>query len=101
MIQGIYKVGFTGPKGTGAGVVTIKDGKFTGGDSYLWYRGTFQESNGQISATLQTGRHTAGGGGSVFGQDSVSVTLLGNGNDAGFTVAQPGFTAVATKLADI
>jgi hypothetical protein len=108
MRDGLYKVAFTTPRGSGTGVLAIQGGRVRGGDSRTYYVGTFDENNGQITAHVKVDLHTnTPFMASVFGMDRVNVTLTGSaqGDSAqltGTATEAPGvtFRAVLTRLAD-
>jgi hypothetical protein len=82
MKTGLYKVSFKTPIGTGAGVVVLENGMIRGGDSMMFYRGTFTEIGGKFVAEVAAGKHTTiPGMGSVFGRDNVSISLGGTNTD--------------------
>jgi hypothetical protein len=106
MRDGLYKVDFRTQGGSGAGVVVLQGGKVRGGDSGLYYAGTFAENGDQITAQIATNRHTVGIG-SVFGRDRVNISLRGTakGDTAqmtGTAAEAPGlnFQASLTRIAD-
>jgi hypothetical protein len=86
----------------------LNDGKAQGGDSGLYYDGSYQVSGDQFSATLSTGRHDRNTGMvSVFGVDEVTINLQGSwsGDQAtvrGSSPQAPGvsFDATLKRLAD-
>ncbi len=87
MQNGLYKVAFQTPMGQGAGVVVIADGTVKGGDSGMYYVGTFQEVTDQFTATLHVQRHSnMAGVPSVFGVDNVHLTLPGTSTNTSATV---------------
>lgn len=108
MRNGLYKVEFTTPKGAGSGVVTLSDGKMGGGDSVLYYRGTYAMNGNSFTATVQTDRHTvAPAMPAVFGQDRVNINVAGTfqgdvANMTGTAKEAPGvnFKARLSRLAD-
>lgn len=78
MRNGLYRVHFQTPRGGGAGVVALQDGKISGGDSRIYYTGTYSESGVQFTAQVKTDAHTPTPGMvSVFGVDRVNITLKG------------------------
>jgi hypothetical protein len=104
--DGLYKVGFQTPIGAGAGVVYLSGGKMWGGDSSIYYVGTYTQSGNQFNASVATNRHTAGLT-SVFGIDRVHISLSGqiDGNSAtmqGTAAEAPRviFQAILTKISD-
>lgn len=76
MLDGLYKVHFAGPLGTGSGVIVLSGDGFMGGDGAIAYTGTFKQSGSTVEATLMTFRHTAGVE-SVLGTDIVTMSLTG------------------------
>src|SRR5580700_7465704 len=79
MKEGLYQINFKTPGGgPGAGVIVLENGTIRGGDSMLFYRGTFSESGDKFTAHVVTGKHTTiPGMNSVFGRDIVTITLSG------------------------
>lgn len=80
MLDGLYVVTFKTDLGEGAGVVSLRDGKFAGGDSAMIYRGTVSQSGHNVEAHVTVSRHTQGMP-SVLGVDSASLSLKGPGDD--------------------
>ena len=76
MRNGLYGVQFNTPIGSGAGVVTLADGKLSGGDSALYYLGTYYSEGNRLSAEMRTGRHSLVMP-SVFGIDNLLISLSG------------------------
>lgn len=106
MISGLYSVRFQTPLGAGAGVVYAQDGQLWGGDSGIYYRGSFQENGGELTATINVDRH-ASGMNSVFGVDKAAIHLKGriNGTSvscSGTSPQAPGvaFTAALERISD-
>lgn len=81
MEPGLYKASFSGPHGSGFGVVDLNGEQFRGGDSVIAYTGSLAQTGTDIVAQLRTFRHSPGGV-SVFGIDAVSVTLRGKAGSA-------------------
>jgi hypothetical protein len=81
LTDGFYIVQFRTPKGTGAGVLTLADGKLRGGDSAIMYTGSYSQEGDKFTAQVSTKRHTQGMP-SVFGVDSVTLTLAGKSSDS-------------------
>lgn len=108
MKNGLYCVSFQTPLGSGAGVVVLRDGKVQGGDSGLYYDGTYAVDGDKFSADLRTDRHDRNTGMvSVFGTDRVTIRLEGTwaGDQAtvkGSSPQAPGvsFSATLRRLAD-
>lgn len=76
LTDGFYKVQFQTPIGAGGGVVVLSDGKLRGGDSAIAYSGTYSVDGDNFTAQVKTSRHSNGMP-SVFGKDSVNITLKG------------------------
>jgi hypothetical protein len=108
MREGLYKVQFQTQLGAGAGVAVARDGKMWGGDSGIFYTGTYKDEGGTITASVAIDRHTKHPGiASVFGVDRANITLTGK--DTGSTITMTGkaaqapgvsFQAILTHLAD-
>jgi hypothetical protein len=78
VLDGLYKVEFNTPMGAGIGIVCLDGGKLRGGDSGLFYVGSYGSDGDRFIANVTTGRHTAIPGTiSVFGVDRVHITLKG------------------------
>ena len=104
--DGLYRAAFQTPLGAGAGVVHALGGKMWGGDSAIYYVGTYNEASDQLSANVATGRHTQGLP-SIFGIDRVHITL--KGKTQGDTITLEGraveapnvaFQVILTRLSD-
>ena len=110
MRDGLYKVQFQVPGDVGTGVVVLEGGKLRGGDSSIYYIGTYTRDGDQFTAQVATNAHTKVPGVrsvSVFGVDKVNITLNGtvNGDSAQMTGTAreaPGvaFQALLTRIAD-
>lgn len=82
--DGIYKASFQTPLGIGFGVVTLIDGHLTGGDSSMYYVGTYQSDGAHIEAQIRVRPHSAVYGiASVLGTANANVTLTGTVVDDG------------------
>jgi hypothetical protein len=106
LIDGLYSVRFKTPMGEGAGVVSLIGGRLRGGDAGIAYLGSYKHADDNFTATVKTQRHTPGLG-SVFGKDSVTISLAGksSGGSAtctGTAAEAPGvtFQAVLTHISD-
>jgi hypothetical protein len=106
MQDGLYSVRFQTPMGGGAGVVFLQGGKLRGGDTSMWYAGQYTDNGGKFTASVAVARHTQGLP-SVFGVDSVNITLTGNSTDTtaqatGSATQAPGvsFQANLSRLSD-
>lgn len=106
LTNGLYKVGFQTPLGEGFGVVTLEDGRLLGGDSMMYYIGTYQQNGDAFTAQVSVATHSViPGGGSVFGVPEATIQLNGSstGNTAQVSGSSPqapgvGFTASLTRL---
>lgn len=104
--DGFYKVSFQTRLGGGAGVVILSSGKMYGGDSSIYYVGTYTQSGDEFTASVATNRHTTGLQ-SVFGVDRVHISLRGKTSGdvvtmQGTAAEAPGVTFQATlsKISD-
>jgi hypothetical protein len=78
MRDGLYKVAFQTQLGAGAGVVVLQGGKLKGGDSRIYYTGSYTETGDQFTAQVATELHTdTPGFGSIFGRDHANISLRG------------------------
>lgn len=78
MRDGLYKVTFHTQISSGAGVVVLQGGTIRGGDSIMYYTGTYAEDGDRFTAEVATDAHTkVPGMGSVFGIDRVHIRLAG------------------------
>lgn len=108
MLEGLYKVQFQTPLGLGSGVVYAKDGRLWGGDSIIYYIGTYDVRDNQLTAIVSINKHSnISGFGSVFGVDRATITLSGrvegdNIVTRGSAREAPGipFDAHLTRLSD-
>ena len=79
MDNGLYKVRFETPRGNGTGVVVLQDGHLWGGDSSMFYSGTYTLHDSVFVAKLVTNVHTiAPHKPSIFGRDIVHISLNGS-----------------------
>ena len=100
--NGKYSVWFRTPLGEGTGVVLLRDGELTGGDTVLAYTGSYDQDGNAFSVNIATRRHSPGQL-SVFGIDNVDLTLEGKtagrvGSCRGTTRQAPGMTFEATII---
>ncbi|SDN85104.1 T3SS negative regulator,GrlR [Ensifer sp. YR511] len=108
MRNGLYRVHFQTPLGSGAGVVHAIDGKMWGGDAGLYYVGSYTTVGDRLTAVVTTDRHTAHNGvTSVFGVDKATINLDGrvsgdNISAKGTSPQAPGinFTAELSRVSD-
>lgn len=97
MQNGLYKVSFITPKGQGTGVVVITDGSIKGGDASMYYTGTFEEKNNQVTGKLRVRKHSdVPGIVSVFGLDDIHLSLQGTSTNTSATIE--GFAAEAPQI---
>jgi hypothetical protein len=106
MRDGLYKVYFESPLGADFGVVHAVGGKIWGGDSSMFYVGSYVTSGNEITAHVSTKRHS-GGHLSVFWFDNNEVDLKGTvqGDTVQFTGRAPkvpnvSFQITLTRIAD-
>jgi len=107
MRDGLYRVGFKTRLGTGFGVVTLQESHIAGGDSSLWYVGSYQLQDGHFQAEIQVDRHTETPlARSVFGVERARIRLEGDavGDEALMKGSSPdapevSFEAVLSRLA--
>lgn len=108
MKDGLYKVQFQVPGNSGVGVVVLTGGNIRGGDSSIYYHGTYVRDGDQMKAEVKTDAHTkVPGMATVFGIDRVTITLTGqiSGDNAvlnGTAKEAPGiaFQAILSRIAD-
>jgi T3SS negative regulator,GrlR len=95
-------------QGNGTGVIELRDGKVTGGDTGLAYTGSYVADGDKFTAFIATKRHTPGQP-SIFGLgiDEADLTLTGNSTPtkascAGTAKQAPGlaFEAILVCMAD-
>ena len=101
-LRGSYSAWFRTSLIEGTGVVVLKDGKLTGGDTVLAYTGTYIQNGDRFSASVMTQRHTPGQP-SVFGIDNVDLTVIGKSTPTtasctGTAKQAPGLTFEATLI---
>ncbi|HEV2556856.1 MAG TPA: GrlR family regulatory protein [Bosea sp. (in: a-proteobacteria)] len=76
---GTYKAEFETQRGAGCGVVVIEAGRIRGGDSAMFYVGTYREEGDAVSAKVQVGRHSVMPTiENVFGLDNIEVDFSGS-----------------------
>ena len=79
MNNGLYKVTFRTPLGSGAGVIVLNEGRLLGGDSMISYVGNYVQSGDKFTATIETTTHTAAPGmRSVLGVPDALILLAGS-----------------------
>lgn len=57
-MDGFYKVSFSTVFGSGNGVAYLTDGQLHGGDSMMYYTGTYTHVDGVLNASLTISKHT-------------------------------------------
>ncbi|MBX5020446.1 hypothetical protein [Rhizobium lentis] len=108
MRNGLYKVTFGTPLGSGTGVVYALDGKIRGGDSMIAYVGEYATDGDQMSAVVITDAHSnVPGMISVLGPSKAQINLVGKTSGdtvtcQGASPQAPGVTFKATlqRIAD-
>ncbi|MGA7675125.1 MAG: GrlR family regulatory protein [Rhizomicrobium sp.] len=108
MRDGLYKVHFKTRIGEGAGVIVLSGGHVRGGDSSVYYVGTYEQAGNQFTASVAAKTHTRMPGmGNVFGVDNVDIKLAGtstgdSANVTGTAAQAPGvqFHAELSRLSD-
>jgi T3SS negative regulator,GrlR len=100
--NGKYSAWFRTPLGEGTGVVVLKDGKITGGDTVIAYTGSCNQVGDEFTADISTKRHTPGQL-SVFGIDKIDLKLTGKSTGTmatcrGTSRQAPGMTFEATII---
>eukprot|EP01012_Entosiphon_sulcatum_P040403 TRINITY_DN54054_c0_g1_i1.p2 TRINITY_DN54054_c0_g1~~TRINITY_DN54054_c0_g1_i1.p2 ORF type:complete len:149 (+),score=11.47 TRINITY_DN54054_c0_g1_i1:145-591(+) len=79
MKEGLYKVEFQTMLGAGFGVVYLKGGALHGGDTGMYYVGTYELQGDNLVASVSVDSHTKSSviSQSVFGVDKANITLKG------------------------
>ncbi|MDE1940329.1 MAG: hypothetical protein KGI68_15010 [Alphaproteobacteria bacterium] len=109
MREGLYKVQFQTQIGEGAGVFVLHQGRIVGGDSIMYFTGTYSDKDGAFSADVHGIRHTASPNNfSVFGADDIHVHLTGTTvGDRGQVIGKADeapkviFQAIFSRVADL
>lgn len=97
MRDGFYTMKYKSPYDQAGGVCFVKDGRFTGGDTLVWWTGPIRETNGTVEIDLDVRRHGEHGV-SIFGDhDRFRVRLKGRA-EAG-RVALSGHAEVGSPVA--
>lgn len=109
MQDGLYKAAFKTPIGEGFGVVVLSGGTLRGGDTMMYYVGTYSEDGGRFTASLDVDSHSnVPEMMSVFGpgKNRVHIDLSGtsSGDSASAKGSSPqapgiGFSVALTRLA--
>ena len=80
--EGLYKVTFRSGQTAGSGVAVFRGGRVEGGDSLMFYRGTYTLDGEKLSVALEVGTHTSvAGQRSVLGVESAALSLEGRLGD--------------------
>lgn len=78
MNEGLYKAEFETPFGKGTAVIYLHNGLFRGGNSALFYKGTYEIDGKTLHAQAKIKRHSQDLNiASVFGMDNITVTIEG------------------------
>lgn len=85
--NGEYSAWFKTSQGEGTGIVTLANGRITGGDAAIGYQGTYERDGDCFTATVKTSRHCEGQP-SIFGIDEVELKLVGRSR--GFSIVCQG-----------
>jgi hypothetical protein len=93
--DGKYVAWFKTALAQGTGLVTLANGRITGGDTVIAYSGTYDQNGDQFTAVVRTRRYCAGQP-SVFGIDEVELKL--EGRSAGQMVVCKGTAEQAPGL---
>ena len=87
MKEGLYAVRFQTQMGAGDGIITLAAGKIRGGDSALFYVGSYVIENGELPAEVKTARYATNPAFvSVFGIDNADISLRGQASGDSATV---------------
>lgn len=79
MIEGFYSVVFEAAAGMGGGTLYLDAGKAHGGDSTMFYAGTYESSGDTMTANIHTGTHLViPGHMSVFGIPTADLAVKGS-----------------------
>lgn len=87
MRDGDYSVWFRTPSGTGTALVRVMNGRITGGDAFIEYKGRYRFEGKSFEAVICTERHTEGPP-TWFGIDEVTIRV--SGKSTGRVVAGAG-----------
>ena len=93
--DGKYVAWFKTALGQGTGVVTLANGRITGGDTVIAYSGFYEQDGDRFTAVVRTRRFCEGQP-SVFGVDEVELRL--EGTSAGQMVVCKGTAGEAPGL---
>ncbi len=109
MREGLYKVQFRTQIGDGAGVFILREGRILGGDSIMYFTGTYSDKDNLFAAEVHGVRHTESPNNfSVFGVDDIHVHLKGTTvGDSGQVIGKADeapkvdFSAIFSRVADL
>lgn len=102
MQNGLYKVTFSTPLGVGFGVVYAHNGELHGGDTMMYYIGSYSSDGNKMTAEVQVDAHSqVPGMGSVLGAQKATLSLRGTFQGGrvecqGTSPQAPGLTFKAT-----
>lgn len=100
MQDGLYKAAFKTPMGEGFGVVVLSGGTLRGGDTMMYYVGTYSEDGGQFTASVEVDSHSSVPGMmSVFGPGKNRVHINLNGTSTGDSATAKGSSPQAPGVA--
>jgi hypothetical protein len=104
--NGQYSAWFRTPLGEGTGIIMLRDGRVSGGDTVLEYAGSYRQTGDKFTAAISTKRHTPGQL-SVFGIDNVDLAVTGKSAGTvascrGRSLQEPGmdFEATLVRIAE-
>jgi hypothetical protein len=98
MRDGLYRIMFQTQFGRGSGVMHLHGGRMWGGDSSMFYVGTYTEEKAGVTASVTVGRHTKKPmSRSVFGVDQVSITISVKPVEVGAADDTYNFTGTAAE----
>jgi hypothetical protein len=87
MKNGLYSLRITmldGLTGGDGGIMVLRDGNIRGGDSYLYYIGSYTFADGKWKGELTTHEHTpAGTARPIFGGRDIGIGFAGSYDDEG------------------
>lgn len=79
MIEGFYSVVFHAPAGLGGGTLHLTGGKAFGGDSTMFYAGTYSSDGSAMTGNIRIGTHLSlPGHMSVFGIPAADLVVNGS-----------------------
>jgi len=102
LANGSYSAWFRTPLGEGTGIVVLRDGSVSGGDTVIAYSGSYRQDGNDFSADIAIKRHSPGQL-SVFGIDNVDICLTGKSTGTvascrGRSRQEPGMAFEATMV---